>query len=58
MDKEYKPFSHSRWNDTQIPEVTGHVEFTEEELEQSRQELLKLIEHEKEVIRNRKKAGE
>lgn len=26
-----KPYSHQRWNDKQLPVVTGHIEFSEEE---------------------------
>lgn len=25
-----KPYSHPRWNDKQLPVVTGHIEFSEE----------------------------
>ena len=28
-----KPYSHPRWNDKQLPVVTGHIEFSEEEKE-------------------------
>ncbi len=30
-----KPYSHPRWNDKQLPVVTGHIEFSEEEKEKS-----------------------
>lgn len=35
-----KPYSHPRWNDKQLPVVTGHIEFSEEEKEKNRKEFL------------------
>ncbi|MCD7723749.1 MAG: hypothetical protein LUH82_07390 [Clostridiales bacterium] len=34
-EKKEELFTAPRWNDTQIPRVTGHVEFTEEEKRQA-----------------------
>lgn len=33
-------YSHPRWNDKQIPVVTGHIEFSEEEKKNNREEFL------------------
>ncbi len=35
-----KPYSHPRWNDKQLPVVTGHIEFSEEEKKKNRKEFL------------------
>lgn len=35
-----KPYSHPRWNDKQLPVVTRHIEFSEEEKEKNRKEFL------------------
>ena len=33
-------YSHPRWNDKQLPVVTGHIEFSEEEKKKNREEFL------------------
>ena len=38
--KENALYSSLRWNDKQLPVVTGHIEFSEEEKEKSRKEFL------------------
>lgn len=36
MTEEKKLFTHPRWNNTELPEVTGHREPTEEDIAESR----------------------
>ncbi len=38
--KENALYSSLRWNDKQLPVVTGHIEFSEEEKEKNRKEFL------------------
>lgn len=35
-----KPYSHPRWNDKQLPVVTGYKELTKEENEKNQKEFL------------------
>ena len=38
--KENALYSSPRWNDKQLPVVTGHIEFSEEEKKKNREEFL------------------
>lgn len=38
--KENTLYSSLRWNDKQLPVVTGHIEFSEEEKKENRKEFL------------------
>lgn len=43
MSDKKELFTAPRWNDTSLPEVTGHVEFTEEEKKEIAIETRKIL---------------